>query len=92
MVVKSTCKLEDDAQDFPTHMVLFCPEPWRVGLGSAESQVSTLYDKYFPAFNYAILAMLGETARPGTNMQFFLEICFLLIGIAVFSSILGSLR
>jgi CRP-like cAMP-binding protein len=67
----------------------FCPESWRI-----EAMVqhdTSLTSKYLFAFNWAILSMLGDNAYPGANEQYAFTILMSILGIAIFSSIIGSL-
>jgi hypothetical protein len=67
----------------------FCPEDWRV-----EAMVSvetTLTSKYLFAFNWAILSMLGDNAYAASNQQYAFTIMMSILGVAIFSSIIGSL-
>ena len=60
-VVIHSCELNESTAEFDT--IFFCPEPWRVVTLSGTAP--SLYDKYWPSFYWAILAMLGENAKPG---------------------------
>jgi voltage-gated potassium channel len=77
----------------------FCPSVYRIyGPGSPEyitdaiaGYEATLADKYAYAFYWAILAMLGDNAEPETNSQLMFSCFMSMIGIVVFSTVIGSL-
>lgn len=105
-VAEQTCVLEqsDELQDadsgaantvdsmIAANMQQFCPEPWRLFDPDDRSGRSSWMDRYLVSIYWAILSMLGENARPVTNVQYILGIIFLLVGIGAFSTILGSLN
>jgi potassium voltage-gated channel Eag-related subfamily H protein 7 len=78
----------------------FCPQDWRVegminpvGAKPLDDDWvdSTLTSKYLYAFNWALLAMLGDNPFPQSNRQFIFTIFALSFGLLTFSCIIGSL-
>jgi CRP-like cAMP-binding protein len=67
----------------------FCPEDWRVE--SVVGDDTTLFDKYIVAFNWSILSMLGDNPYPRSNQQYVFSFSMSVLGIMIFSSIIGSL-
>jgi hypothetical protein len=71
----------------------FCPSVYKTsttdkyGLGHE----ATLNDKYLFAFYWACMAMLGDNAGPESNNQLMFSISMSMIGIVVFSTVIGSL-
>jgi potassium voltage-gated channel Eag-related subfamily H protein 7 len=77
----------------------FCPNVYKVtSEGSSPAYMlaesghhATLTDKYLFAFYWAIMAMLGDNADPETNGQLTFSIVMSMVGIVVFSTVIGSL-
>jgi CRP-like cAMP-binding protein len=76
----------------------FCPENWRNeamlnrGAKPGDKWIdSSLTDKYLFAFNWALLAMLGDNAHPSSNGQYAFCIFASSFGLLAFSCIIGSL-
>jgi hypothetical protein len=77
----------------------FCPGVYRATtkdsgedqLEAVQHHIAFLSDKYLFAFYWAILAMLGENAQPETNTQLMFSSFMSMIGIVVFSTVIGSL-
>jgi Ca2+-binding EF-hand superfamily protein len=74
----------------------FCPNVYKTtALGSKliefSGHTASLSDRYIFAFYWAIMAMLGDNASPETNPQFIFAVVMSLIGIIVFSTVIGSL-
>jgi CRP-like cAMP-binding protein len=75
----------------------FCPSVWRVqGMSQYTGQVTeaeapSLRDAYFFSFYWSIMAMLGDNSAPASNTQFVFSIFMSMIGIVVFSTIIGAL-
>jgi hypothetical protein len=89
VVAEHTCTLIDSSSQYPLETEYFCPDAWRLDLFV---DIDAKWDdKYLPSLYWAILAMLGDNAKPGTNTQFLVASVFLIVGIGVFSTIIGSL-
>jgi Ca2+-binding EF-hand superfamily protein/CRP-like cAMP-binding protein len=72
----------------------FCPAVWRLrGYEAETGQPSppTISDSYYISFYWSILAMLGDNAAPDSNIQFMFSIFMSMVGIVVFSTIIGAL-
>jgi hypothetical protein len=77
----------------------FCPGVYRLYGKDRPEHISdaivgfeaSLSDKYIFAFYWAILAMLGDNAQPETNTQLLFSCFMSMIGIVVFSTVIGSL-
>lgn len=92
-VVTNECILLDDSNPHSeTSTPNWCPDAWRLGLTGHTGEIRAgLMDKYWPAMYWAIMAMLGDNALPSSNGQFLVCIFMSFLGIAVFSTIIGSL-
>jgi hypothetical protein len=74
----------------------FCPNVYKTSSEGSRlieftGYTSSLTDRYIYAFYWAIMAMLGDNAAPETNAQFVFAVVMSLIGIIVFSTVIGSL-
>jgi CRP-like cAMP-binding protein len=77
----------------------FCPSVYKVSaidspnslIASVDGHIATLTEKYSAAFYWAVLAMLGDNAQPETKAQLLFSIFMSMIGIVVFSTVIGSL-
>jgi CRP-like cAMP-binding protein len=66
----------------------FCPPMFRVDGNGYEP---SLVDSYLVAFYWSIMVMLGGDALPRTNKQYVFAVAVALVGMVVFSTIIGSL-
>jgi CRP-like cAMP-binding protein len=72
----------------------FCPAVWRVQgmeVHTGQMEPPSLTDAYYFSFYWSIMAMLGDNSAPESNMQFMFSIFMSMVGIVVFSTIIGAL-